>query len=109
MTESLVYHSPFYDQRRVMKLPPSAKFILYLLKLKGPMNRKRLIQETLMPDRTVGFALKLLLNEQIIEKEDPAAARQRLPKGKRKRKRQDRRITNYTLTSSMHTYEFAEV
>jgi hypothetical protein len=108
MSETEVYHTQFYQQRKLMKLPPSAKFILYLLKLKGPMNRKRIIQETLMPDRTVGFALKLLLNESLIEKEDPSVTLARSLKGKRRRKKQDRRITNYTLVSTILPYEMAE-
>ena len=107
MTESEVYHIPFYQQREIMKLPPSAKFILYLLKLKGPMNRKRIIQQTLMPDRTVGFALKLLLDKNLIYKEDPSESWKRT-QGKRKRRRQDRRITNYNLVHAMLPYEMAE-
>jgi predicted transcriptional regulator len=109
MSESEVYHSPFYEERKVMKLPPSAKFIMYLLKLKGPMNRKRIIRETLMPDRTVGFALKLLLEEGFIKKEDPAITRKRTSEGKRRRKKIDHRITNYALTLPMFPYELAEV
>ncbi len=108
MIETDVYHLPFYREREIMKLPPSAKFILFLLKLKGAMNRKRIIQETMMPDRTVGFALKLLLDKNIIRKEDPSKARQALTKGRRKRRRIDRRITNYNLVSTMLPYEMAE-
>ncbi len=109
MNESEVYHSPFDQQRKVMSLPPSAKFILYLLKLKGPMNRKKIILETLMPDRTVGFALKLLLEENFIEKQDQDEIDMTHSNGKRKRRRQDRRITNYNLTSAYFPYEMAEV
>ncbi|MHA1649259.1 MAG: hypothetical protein ACTSYB_03615 [Candidatus Helarchaeota archaeon] len=109
MAESEIYQSPFFERRKIMKLPPSAKFILYLLKLKGPMNRKKIIQETLMPDRTVGFALKLLLEEGFIQKEDPDKIKATNMKSKRKRKKQDRRIIHYGLVNMMLPYEFAEV
>ena len=108
MTEIDVYHVPFYRERAIMKLPPSAKFILYLLKLKGSLNRKRIIQETMMPDRTVGFALKMLLDKGLIYKEDPSKSRQALTQGRRRRRKQDRRITNYNLVSSVFPYEMAE-
>lgn len=108
MTETDVYHLPFYQQREILKLPPSAKFILYLLKLKGSMNRKRIIQETLMPDRTVGFALKMLLEKNIIQKEDPSVARRVSSQGRRKRHKQDRRITNYNLVNALLPYQLAE-
>ncbi|NVM55737.1 MAG: hypothetical protein HWN66_18705 [Candidatus Helarchaeota archaeon] len=108
MIETTVYQLPFYKQREIMKLPPSAKFILFLLKLKGSMNRKRIIQETMMPDRTVGFALKLLLDKNLIEKER-AGSKKSLVYGKRRRRKQDRRIANYNLISTALPYEMAEV
>ena len=107
MTENEIYLSTFYQQRKIMKLPPSAKFIIYLLK-KGPMNRKRLIQETLMPDRTVGFALKLLLEEGFITKESSTFKTKKSSTEKSRRRRQDRRIINYNLVSSMFPPEMAE-
>lgn len=105
MTEVDVYRAPFYQEREIMRLPPSAKFILYLLKLKGPMNRKRIIKETLMPDRTVGFALKLLLDKNLISKEDPTTSNGNSVTRQRRRQKQDRRITNYTLVSSIFPQE----
>ncbi|MHA1265488.1 MAG: hypothetical protein ACTSRS_09660 [Candidatus Helarchaeota archaeon] len=111
MIETDVYKLPFFQQREIMKLPPSAKFILYLLKHKGAMNRKRIIQETMMPDRTVGFALKLLLEKRIIQKEDPKYATNDLQTSsirRRKRRKQDRRITNYNLVSTILPYQLAE-
>ncbi|HUY00250.1 MAG TPA: hypothetical protein VMV49_11885 [Candidatus Deferrimicrobium sp.] len=95
------YQPSFYQHRVIMKLPPSAKFILYLLKLRGSMNRKRIIQNTMMPDRTVGFALKMLLEHQLIEKEDPTATTKRSTLKGRKSRRIDHRITNYTLVSKI--------
>ena len=112
MTETEVledtYSLPFYKQREILRLPPSAKFILYLLKLKGPMNRKRIIQETLMPDRTVGFALKLLLERNIVRKEDPSVSNRFTAHGRRKKRKIDRRITNYNLVHTMLPFELAE-
>lgn len=101
--------SPFYQKREIMKLPPSAKFILYLLRSKGAMNRKRIIQKTLMPDRTVGFALKLLLEKNLIRKEDPEALIMRTSEKRRRRRKRDRRITNYNIVSTILPFVMAEV
>ena len=110
MVENEIKHTLVYDQRKILELPPSAKFILYLLKLKGPMNRKWIIQETMMPDRTVGFALRLLLHEGLIERESYDDTRQRVAaQGRRRVRKQDRRITNYTLVSTLMPYEMIEV
>ncbi len=98
----------FYQKREIMKLPPSAKFILYLLKLRGGLNRKRIIQETLMPDRTVGFALKLLLEKKLIKKEDQDASMKTLSGRRQRRRKRDRRITHYNLVQPVLPYEMIE-
>ena len=95
----------FFQKRLIMKLPPSAKFIMYLLKFRGSMNRKRIIQETMMPDRTVGFALKLLLEKNLIRKEDPSLNQKVSVNGRRKRRKRDRRITNYNLVNTILPFE----
>ena len=95
----------FFQKRLIMKLPPSAKFIMYLLKFRGSMNRKRIIQETMMPDRTVGFALKLLLEKNLIRKEDPSLNPKPSTAGRRKRRKRDRRITNYNLINTILPFE----
>ena len=95
---------PYLQRREINQLPPSAKFIVYLLKMKGTLNRKEIIQNTLMPDRTVGFALKLLKEKSLIEIVDP---RSLLPNPSLRRKRHakpDRRITNYKLVSAVMPY-----
>ena len=97
--------SHFYQKREIMRLPPSAKFIMYLLRMKGAMNRKRIIQETLMPDRTVGFALKLLLEKNLIKKEDRDGIMNPSSGQRRRRHKRDRRITKYNLISSILPYE----
>lgn len=96
----------FFQKREVMKLPPSAKFILYLLKVKGPLNRKRIIKETMMPDRTVGFALKKLLDKNLIQKVNLDNSEYHLSKKRHKRRKQDRRITNYNLISTILPIQF---
>jgi len=96
---------PYYLKREISSLPPSAKFIIYLLKNKGVMNRKEIILNTLMPDRTVGFALKLLKEKNLIEIADPKKLlnEREMPRRKRRMKI-DRRITNYNLTSAVLPY-----
>ncbi len=105
--ENINFQGGFCQKREIMKLPPSAKFILYLLKLKGPMNRKGIIEETMMPDRTVGFALKKLLEKNLIQKIDSDISLNNTPGRKRKHQRQDGRITNYDLVSTALSYEMA--
>lgn len=95
----------FFQKREIMKLPPSAKFIMYLLKIKGPMNRKHIIKETMMPDRTVGFALKKLLQKSLIEKVDGDITERNSLKRRRRRARQDKRITNYNLVSTVLPFD----
>lgn len=97
----------FYQKREIMKLPPSAKFIIYLLKVKGALNRKKIIEETMMPDRTVGFALKKLLEKHFIHKVDLESSTQRSFQQKRRRRRRDRRITNYNLVSTILPFNMA--
>ena len=100
--------SPFYKRRIIMKLPPSTKFIIYLLRIKGPMNRKQIIRETMMPDRTVGYALKLLLENNLIQKEDPYVVIEGSSRRRGKTRKRDRRITNYNLVSPILPFEIAD-
>lgn len=95
------YQNHFDNEREVLKLPPSCKFILYLLKQKGPMNRKRIIFETSMPDRTVGFAIRMLLKKGFIVKEDSNNANKELLKEKRRRHKVDHRIASYNIASNL--------
>jgi len=75
--------------RLVYNLPPSAKFILYILNKRGATSRKDIINETLLSSRTVGHALKLLLDTELIEKVKPIKEK---PKS-----RIDNRIVKYQL------------
>ena len=95
------FQGGFYQKREILRLPPSAKFILFLLKIKGPLNRKRIIQETMMPDRTVGFALKKLLEKNLIQKVDLDVSPHSGSQKRRRNRRKDRRITNYNIIPSV--------
>jgi predicted DNA-binding protein (UPF0278 family) len=58
----------FQSYQKILDLPPAAKFILYILEIKQCMNRGDIIKETLLPKRTVGSALTVLLEENFIRK-----------------------------------------
>jgi len=77
------------DFRVIYNLPPSAKFILYVLNQDGPKSRKDIINITLLSSRTVGHALKLLLESNLVEKVKPTKEK---PKSKI-----DNRIVKYRL------------
>ena len=47
-------------------LPPSANFIFYVLDHLGPLPRNRILVETKLPDRTVGYALEILLKKGLV-------------------------------------------
>ncbi|MHA1462181.1 MAG: MarR family transcriptional regulator [Candidatus Heimdallarchaeota archaeon] len=47
-------------------LPPSANFVFYVLDRKGPMARYRILDETNLPDRTLGYALDSLLKKGLV-------------------------------------------
>jgi NAD+ kinase len=49
-------------------LPPSANFVFYVLDRLGPMPRYKLLNETRLPDRTLGFALEILLKKGLVSK-----------------------------------------
>jgi NAD+ kinase len=49
-------------------LPPSAKLVLKVLEYKGWLTQKEIIEETLLPSRTVRYALSLLISEGLINK-----------------------------------------
>jgi NAD+ kinase len=49
-------------------LPPSAKLILKTLEYEGELTQKEIIEETLLPARTVRYALAILISDRIVEK-----------------------------------------
>ncbi|KKN41575.1 hypothetical protein LCGC14_0721990 [marine sediment metagenome] len=49
-------------------LSPSSKFLLYLLKQIGPLSQIAIIKKTLLPKRTVAYALKKLQEKNFVKK-----------------------------------------
>jgi NAD+ kinase len=49
-------------------MPPSAKFVLKMLELKGPMSVRELAEETRLPERTVRHALAELLRRSLVRR-----------------------------------------
>lgn len=52
----------------LFSLSPSSKFILYLLKQRGPLRQQEIIEKTLLPKRTTAYALKKLQDKNFIKK-----------------------------------------
>ncbi|NHJ13864.1 MAG: winged helix-turn-helix transcriptional regulator [Candidatus Thorarchaeota archaeon] len=50
------------------ELPPSAKLVLKVLEYQGQLTQKEIIEETMLPARTVRYALSLLISEGLIKK-----------------------------------------
>ncbi|MFW9980801.1 MAG: sugar kinase [Candidatus Thorarchaeota archaeon] len=50
------------------ELPPSAKLVFKVLEYKGQLSQKEIIEETLLPPRTVRYALSLLMSEGLVNK-----------------------------------------
>ena len=58
-----------YEQKiDLFSLSPSSKFILYLLKQRGPLKQQDIIEKTLLPKRTTAYALKKLQDKHFIKK-----------------------------------------
>jgi len=58
-----------YDQKvDLFSLSPSSKFILYLLKQRGPLKQGEIIEKTLLPKRTTAYALKKLQEKNFVKK-----------------------------------------
>lgn len=52
---------------RLRQLPPSAKLVAKVLETDGPMTHARLTEETLLPDRTVRYALDRLSGSELVD------------------------------------------
>ncbi len=58
-----------YAQRLdLFSLSPSSKFILYILKQRGSLKQQEIIEKTLLPKRTIAYALKKLQDKNFIKK-----------------------------------------
>ncbi len=56
------------SRRKLISLSPSSKFILYILKQRGPLKQKDILKKTLLPKRTVAYSLKKLQEEHFLRK-----------------------------------------
>ena len=54
-------------RKRLRELPPSAKLVVKVLETDGPLPQGELAEESLLPDRTVRYALNRLDEEELIE------------------------------------------
>ncbi|MFX0034880.1 MAG: MarR family transcriptional regulator [Candidatus Hermodarchaeota archaeon] len=55
-------------EQKLISLPPSSKFILYLLKRNGPLTQEEIMKRSLLPSRTVVYSLKKLYDLNFIRK-----------------------------------------
>lgn len=60
--------SNYEEKINLYSLSPSSKFILYLLKQRGPLNQMEILKKTLLLKRTVAYALKKLQENNFIRK-----------------------------------------
>ena len=52
---------------RLSELPPSAKLVAKVLEIDSPLSQGELAEESLLPDRTVRYALNRLGEEDLVE------------------------------------------
>jgi DNA-binding MarR family transcriptional regulator len=51
---------------RLRELPPSAKLVAKVLEIEAPLSQGQLAEESLLPDRTVRYALNRLQEEDLV-------------------------------------------
>jgi DNA-binding MarR family transcriptional regulator len=56
------------EKQDLISLAPSSKFILYVLKQRGPLSRNEILDKTLLPKRTVAYALQNLIEKNFIKR-----------------------------------------
>jgi len=54
-------------RERLRELPPSAKLVAKVLETDAPLSQGGLAEESLLPDRTVRYALNRLEDEDLVE------------------------------------------
>jgi hypothetical protein len=54
------------NYEKLEKLPPSAKLVFKTLEAKGQMTQKDIIRETILPPRTVRYAISRLKKENVL-------------------------------------------
>ena len=60
--------SNYQERRNLISLSPSSKFILYILKQRGPLNQTEILKKTLLPKRTVAYSSTKLRENIFIKK-----------------------------------------
>ncbi len=68
IVEDLYFITSYEEKNDLFSLSPSSKFILYLLKQRGPLKEREILNKTLLPKRTVAYALKKLQEKNFIRK-----------------------------------------
>ena len=68
IVEDKYFVSTYEDKTNLYSLSPSSKFILYLLKQRGPLSQMDILKKSLLPKRTVAYALKKLQENNFIKK-----------------------------------------
>lgn len=68
IVEDKYFISNYEERTNLYSLSPSSKFILYLLKQRGPLSQIDILKKSLLPKRTVAYALKKLLDNNFIRK-----------------------------------------
>ncbi|MFX1303434.1 MAG: MarR family transcriptional regulator [Promethearchaeota archaeon] len=68
IVEDKYFVSNYEEKLNLYSLSPSSKFILYLLKQRGPLSQIDILKKTLLPKRTVAYALKRLQENHFIQK-----------------------------------------
>jgi DNA-binding MarR family transcriptional regulator len=62
--------TPFTDaefRERLRELPPSAKLVAKVLETDAPLSQGQLAEESLLPDRTVRYALNRLEESELVD------------------------------------------
>jgi DNA-binding MarR family transcriptional regulator len=54
-------------RERLRDLPPSAKLVAKVLEIEDRLSQQQLVEETLLPDRTVRYALNRLEETDLVE------------------------------------------
>jgi len=54
-------------RERLSELPPSAKLVAKVLEIESPLSQGELAEESLLPDRTVRYALNRLDDEELVD------------------------------------------
>jgi DNA-binding MarR family transcriptional regulator len=53
-------------RERLRDLPPSAKLVAKVLEIESPLSQGQVAEESLLPDRTVRYALNRLEDEELV-------------------------------------------